>query len=61
MDFLGSIFYELLYGIYSIVNNYVLAIIIFTLIIKFLTIPIDYKQRKQSELLRKIQPEMGQP
>jgi len=58
MDFLGSIFYELLYGIYSIVNNYVVAIIIFTLIIKFLTIPIDYKQRKQSNMLKKIQPEM---
>ena len=58
MGFLGSIFYELLYAIYSMVNNYFLAIIIFTLIIKVLTIPIDYKQRKQSYMLKKLQPEM---
>lgn len=58
MGFLGSIFYELLYWIYAGVNNYVLAIIIFTLIVKVLTVPIDFKQRKQSFMLKKLQPEM---
>lgn len=58
MGFLGSIFYELLYGINTVVNNYVLAIILFTLIIKVIMIPIDYKQRKQSYMLKKLQPEM---
>lgn len=58
MGFLGSIFYELLYGINTVVNNYVLAIILFTLIIKVIMIPLDYKQRKQSFMLKKLQPEM---
>lgn len=58
MGFLGNIFYEMLYGIYSIVNNYAAAIIIFTLIVKILTVPLDFKQRKQSYMLRKLQPEL---
>lgn len=58
MGFLGSIFYELLYSIYAMVNNYVVALVIFTLIIKILTMPIDFKQRKQGYMLKKLQPEM---
>ena len=46
MAFLASLFGYLLNFIYDLVNNYGLAIIIFTIIIKLLMLPISIKQQK---------------
>lgn len=44
--------------LYELVNNYGLAIIIFTLIIKFLLYPLTAKQTKSMKAMQDLQPEM---
>ena len=44
--FFANAFGYLLNGIYGLVNNYGLAIIIFTLIVKGIMLPISIKQQK---------------
>lgn len=55
--FFANLFGYLLNGIYGIVNNYGIAIIIFTLIVKGLMIPISIKQQKTMKKSAKIQKE----
>ncbi len=61
----GSIFYILtpvlgpvLRFIYNVVNNYGLAIIIFSIVVKLLTFPLSIKQYKSTLAMKKIQPEL---
>lgn len=49
---------SLLYLIYNIVNNYAIAIILFTLIVKVLLLPLTFNQLKQTKNMQKIQPEL---
>ena len=51
---------NLLFVIYSLVGDFGLAIIIFTIIIKFLMWPIVKRQLHQTRLMRKIQPELAE-
>lgn len=57
-QFLANIFGYLLQFLYSLVNNYGLAIILFTVIIKLLLLPLSVKQqrtmKKSSELQEKM-------
>lgn len=57
-EFFANIFGYLLQFLYTLVNNYVLAIILFTLIIKLLLLPLSIKQqktmKKSSELQEKV-------
>lgn len=57
-EFFANIFGYLLQFLYTLVNNYGLAIIIFTLIIKLLLLPLSIKQqktmKKSSELQEKV-------
>ncbi len=55
--FFANLFGYLLNGIYGIVNNYGLAIIIFTLIVKGIMLPISIKQQKTMKKTAKIQKE----
>ena len=55
--FFANLFGYLLNGIYGIVNNYGIAIIIFTLIVKGLMLPISIKQQKTMKKSAKIQKE----
>lgn len=55
--FFANLFGYLLNGIYGIVNNYGIAIIIFTLIVKGLMLPISIKQQKTMKKTAKIQKE----
>lgn len=55
MAFLANIFGYLLNFIYELVNNYGLAIIIFTIIIKLLLLPISIKQQRTMQKTAKIQ------
>ncbi len=55
--FFANAFGYLLNGIYGLVNNYGIAIIIFTLIVKGLMLPISIKQQKTMKKTAKIQKE----
>ena len=54
-DFFANIFGYALNFIYDIVNNYGIAIIIFTIILKLLMIPMNIKQQKTMKKSAKIQ------
>ncbi len=54
-DFLVSI----LNGINSIVNSYGVSMIIFTVLIKLLLLPLDYKSRKSMRRMTTLQPQMA--
>jgi YidC/Oxa1 family membrane protein insertase len=57
MDFLANIFGAVIRGIYYLVqDNYALSIILFTLITKFLLYPLNLKQLKSGEELKKVKP-----
>ena len=55
--FFANFFGYVLNGIYGIVNNYGIAIIIFTLIVKGLMLPLSIKQQKTMKKSAKIQKE----
>lgn len=55
--FFANFFGYVLNGIYGIVNNYGIAIIIFTLIVKGLMLPLSIKQQKTMKKTAKIQKE----
>jgi YidC/Oxa1 family membrane protein insertase len=54
-SFLASLFGYLLNAIYGVVNNYGVAIIIFTVILKTVMLPISIKQQKTMKKSAKIQ------
>ncbi len=51
---------NILFLIYSVVGDFGLAIILFTILIKLLTWPIMKKQLHQTKMMRKIQPELAE-
>ena len=57
MKFFANLFGYLLNAIYGVVNNYGIAIIIFTLILKVIMLPISIKQQKTMKKTTKIQAE----
>ena len=50
--------FNLLMAIYSIIPDFGVSIIIFTVIVRFLLWPLVKKQLHQSKAMRKIQPEL---
>lgn len=46
--------------IYSLVGNYGVTIILFTLVIKLLILPLDFKQRKSMRKMQDIQPKIDE-
>lgn len=57
-DFIASLFGYLMNFIYNIVQNYGVAIIIFTILTKLLLLPLTRKQQKSLEKMQEIQPLM---
>ena len=55
LSFLADIFGELLSAIYSFVNNYGLAVIIFSIVLKIILLPLSIKQQKTMKKSTKIQ------
>lgn len=51
---------SILDGIYSIVNNYGLSIIFFTLLIKLCLLPLDYKSRKGMRKMSSLAPKQAE-
>ena len=56
---MSDFFANVLYGINSVVHSYGVSMIIFTLIVKILILPLDYKSRKGMRGMSKVQPEMN--
>ena len=57
-QFFANMFGYLLYVMYNLVNNYGLAIILFTLTIKILLIPLSIKQQKTMKKSSELQEKM---
>jgi len=57
--FFASVFGYLLSFLYNLVNNYGIAILLFTVVIKLLLIPLSYKQQKKMKKTAKIQEKMN--
>lgn len=51
---------NILFLIYSVVGDFGLAIILFTIIVKLLTWPLIKRQMHQTKMMRKIQPELAE-
>ena len=51
---------NILFLIYSIVGDFGLAIILFTIVVKIITWPIMKRQLHQTKMMRKIQPELAE-
>ncbi len=51
---------NILFVIFNLVHDFGLAIIIFTILVKFLMLPLTKRQIQQTRLMRKIQPELTQ-
>ena len=59
MDFILNPFVTLLTFLYSVLgNNMVLAIVVFTIIVRLLTYPLTAQQMKSSQAMQKLQPEL---
>lgn len=59
LAFLAPVLGPILRVIYYVVNNYGLAIILFSVLMKVITLPLAIKQQKSSLEMRKIQPELS--
>ena len=57
-NFIANIFGYLLNFLYNLLNNYGLAIIIFSILVKLLLLPLTIKQQKTMEKTTKMQEEM---
>lgn len=58
-EFFSNIFGYILNGIYMLVKNYGIAIILFSILIKVLMLPMSIKQQKTMKKTEKIQKEMN--
>ena len=52
--------YNVLVGINSVVGNYGVAIILFTLLIRLVCMPFDYRSRKGMRKMSAIQPKLNE-
>lgn len=59
LAFLAPVLGPVLKFIYQFVDNYGLAIILFSILMKLLILPLNIKQQKSMEEMRKIQPELA--
>ena len=57
-NFIANVFGYLLNFLYNLLNNYGLAIIIFSILVKLILLPLTIKQQKTMEKTNKIQDEM---
>ncbi len=58
MDWLASLFGYVLNWLYNLVQNYGVAILLFSLLLKLIMLPLSYKQQKSMKKTQKVQEEM---
>lgn len=59
MDILYSIFGSILLFIFNFVQNYGVAVILFTLLVKFILLPVNLKQTRSMKEMQALQPEIA--
>ncbi len=60
MNAISEFLYGILAGINGIVNNYGIAIMIFTILMRIVCVPFDYKSRKGMRKMSLIQPKLNE-
>ena len=60
MEYIEIFFGAVLSLLYSIIGNYGVSIILFTLLVKLAVFPLDLKQRKSTARMQKVQPILNQ-
>lgn len=58
MNAITNFLYDVLAGITSVVNNYGVSIIIFTVLMRMVCVPFDYRSRKSMRKMTLIQPKL---
>ncbi len=58
MGFLNSLLLTLIKGLHTIINNYAVTIIVFTVLIKLVIMPLNLKSRKSTQRMTAVQPKM---
>ncbi|MBE5800020.1 MAG: YidC/Oxa1 family membrane protein insertase [Clostridiales bacterium] len=58
MGFLNSLLLTLIKGLHTIINNYAITIIVFTILIKVAIMPLNLKSRKSTQRMTAVQPKM---
>lgn len=60
MNIISDLFRMILSGINSIVGNYGVAVVLFTILVKLLVLPLDVKSKKSMRAVTKIQPNLNE-
>ena len=60
MNIISDLFRMILSGINSIVGNYGVAVVLFTILVKLLVLPLDVKSKKSMRAVTKIQPKLNE-
>ena len=58
MNFLNTLLLTIMKGLHTLINNYALTIIVFTLLIKLVVMPLNLKSRKSTQRMTAVQPKM---
>ena len=58
MSFLNNLLLTVIKGLYSVINNYALTIIVFTILIKLLVMPLNLGSRRSTMKMGAIQPKV---
>ena len=58
MGFLNSLLLTLIKGLHTVINNYAITIIVFTVLIKLVIMPLNLKSRKSTQRMTAVQPKM---
>lgn len=58
MNFLNSLLLTLIKALHTIINNYALTIIVFTILIKLVVLPLNVKSRRSTMRMTSVQPKM---
>lgn len=58
MSFIYELFGQILYWIYSVIGNYGVSIILFTVLVRLLMIPLTKKQTDNTKKMQEIQPKL---
>ena len=56
MSFLNSLLLTLIKALHTLINNYALTIIVFTILIKLVVMPLNLKSRRSTMRMSTIQP-----
>ena len=60
MSAINNFMYNVLVGINSVIGNYGVAIIVFTLLVRLICLPFDYRSRKGMRKMSAIQPKLNE-